>query len=82
MFHFGQINHINHTDGIIRKRSINIAGHATSVSMEEAFWTVLKEMAEAKGKSLAQLIREIDDQRRGNLSSALRLAVLEHYKKN
>jgi len=68
------------SDGIIRKRSITIAGHATSVSLEEAFWTGLKEMAGDRGQILSQLISEIDDKGQGNLSSALRLAVLEYYR--
>ena len=60
----------------IKKRSVMIAGHATSVSLEEAFWTALREEAERRGKSVNQLIREIDDEREGNLSSAIRVWVL------
>lgn len=64
-----------------RKRSLTIAGHRTSVSLEEPFWWALREIAEGRELSLAALIAEIDQQRAGhNLSSALRLHVLEHYK--
>ncbi|MEE2761672.1 MAG: ribbon-helix-helix domain-containing protein [Pseudomonadota bacterium] len=61
----------------VRKRSILIAGHATSVSLEDAFWYELKIIAAARGVSLNQLAEEIDAERTGNLSSALRLFVLE-----
>ena len=45
---------------ILRKRSVLIAGHHTSVSLEDDFWTALKEIAEARGVSLNRLIAEID----------------------
>lgn len=60
----------------IRKRSVSIAGHQTSVSMEDAFWQRLGEIASARGVSVSSLIREIDTERTGNLSSALRVFVL------
>ena len=61
------------------KRSVRIHGHATSVSLEDEFWTELQEMAAEAGTPTAVLIAEIDRQRHGvNLSSALRLAVLSH----
>jgi len=63
------------------KRSIVIAGHKTSVSLEDAFWQGLKEIAAARRISLTELIAAIDGGRRdGNLSSAVRLFVLEHYR--
>jgi predicted DNA-binding ribbon-helix-helix protein len=63
------------------KRSIVIAGHRTSVSLEDAFWKALKEIAQARHASLADLIGTIDHQRRGgNLSSAIRVFVLDHYR--
>jgi len=66
----------------IRKRSVLIAGHATSVSLEEAFWEALKEITEAKGLSLNALITEIDaaraDDTPANLSSAIRVYVLSN----
>jgi predicted DNA-binding ribbon-helix-helix protein len=65
----------------IVKRSVMLAGHATSVSVEEPFWTSLKEIARERGQSLNGLIAAIDAQRQSaNLSSAIRLAVLGHYK--
>jgi predicted DNA-binding ribbon-helix-helix protein len=64
------------------KRSIVLAGHKTSVSLEDAFWVGLKEIAKAKRKTLSDLVSGIDTEREhGNLSSALRLFVLDHYQK-
>src|SRR5580704_4094703 len=63
------------------KRSIVIAGHKTSVSLEDAFWTGLKDIAIGRNKTLSDLVAEIDTGRpHGNLSSALRLFVLDHYR--
>jgi predicted DNA-binding ribbon-helix-helix protein len=63
------------------KRSIVIAGHKTSVSLEEAFWRSLKEIARERGTTLSELVASIDSNRRhGNLSSAIRLYVLDHYR--
>ena len=61
------------------KRSVIIGGHKTSISLEEAFWSGLKEIAQAQGASLAQTLTEIDTTRQqNNLSSAIRLFVLGH----
>jgi len=63
------------------KRSIVIAGHKTSVSLEEAFWRSLKDIARERGVTLSELVASIDSGRRhGNLSSAIRLFVLDHYR--
>jgi predicted DNA-binding ribbon-helix-helix protein len=63
------------------KRSIVIAGHKTSVSLEDAFWAGLKEIATARGMTLSELVATIDTGRQhGNLSSAIRLFVLDHYR--
>jgi predicted DNA-binding ribbon-helix-helix protein len=63
------------------KRSIVIAGHKTSVSLEDAFWKGLKEIAAARNMTLSDLVASIDGGRRqGNLSSAIRLFVLDHYR--
>jgi len=62
--------------GGIVKRSVVVAGHPTSVSLEPAFWDVLKELAAARGLSVAALIAEVDRDRTGNLSSAIRVYVL------
>ncbi len=62
----------------LRKRSLDIAGHRTSVSLEDAFWNALRELAASEGISLAGLIARIDAARQGeNLSSAIRVYVLE-----
>jgi predicted DNA-binding ribbon-helix-helix protein len=62
------------------KRSIVIAGHKTSVSLEDAFWQGLKEIAVGRHTTLSDLVGGIDAERpHGNLSSAIRLFVLGHY---
>ena len=63
------------------KRSIVIAGHKTSVSLEDAFWKGLKEIAGMRNIPLSDLVSTIDNERQhGNLSSAIRLFVLDHYR--
>ncbi len=62
----------------MKKHSVLICGHATSICLEEEFWAVLKQIAADKGISLAQLITDIDAQRQGNLSATLRLFILKH----
>jgi predicted DNA-binding ribbon-helix-helix protein len=63
------------------KRSIVIAGHKTSVSLEDAFWTGLKEIAAKRDFTLSDMVASIDqDRQHGNLSSAIRLFVLDHYR--
>jgi predicted DNA-binding ribbon-helix-helix protein len=59
------------------KRSLRIAGHATSVSLEAAFWRGLCDIAAARGTPVNTLVAEIDAARGGNLSSAIRLFVLD-----
>jgi predicted DNA-binding ribbon-helix-helix protein len=66
----------------IRKHSVTLAGHRTSLSLEAAFWDQLKRLADQRGQSLNRLIEEIDrariaDSPAANLSSAVRLFVLE-----
>lgn len=61
----------------IVKHSVTIAGHATSVSIEKPFWEAFQKLAAAQNKSTNQLVTEIDDARSVNLSSAIRLYVLE-----
>ena len=64
------------------KRSIVLAGHKTSVSLEDEFWRGLKEIAGKRLMNLSTLVDAIDSQRQqGNLSSALRLFVLEFYRR-
>ena len=63
------------------KRSIVVAGHKTSVSLEEAFWNGMKEISGLRNMTLSELVGEIDGNRQqGNLSSAIRLFVLDHYR--
>ena len=63
------------------KRSIVIAGHKTSVSLEDAFWDSLKEIAAARDETLSDVVAGIDGARsQGNLSSAIRLYVLDHFR--
>ncbi|MGF1629699.1 MAG: ribbon-helix-helix domain-containing protein [Kiloniellaceae bacterium] len=64
----------------IRKRSVKIAGHSTSLSMEGVFWDALKEVAAGRGLSLNALIEEIDRGRGTNLSSAVRVYLLNHFR--
>jgi len=66
--------------GNLRKRSVVIAGHATSLTLEEAFWQDLREVARRRGLSVTALVRAVDAGRSGNLSSALRLFVLDCYR--
>lgn len=62
------------------KRSIVVGGHKTSVSLEDAFWKGLKEIAAARNVTLSELVATIDRERQqGNLSSALRLFVLQSF---
>lgn len=63
----------------MNKRSIAIAGHRTSISIEEPFWQALCDMADARSLSLPALVAEIDSGRKPgvNLSSAIRVAVLD-----
>ena len=66
---------------MLKKHSIIIAGHASSVTMEPAFWDELKKISERDGVSINQLVSVIDTDRDGNLSSAIRLFVLNDFKK-
>ncbi len=62
------------------KRSVSIAGHLTSISLEEPFWSELQSLAKSENISLSKLIAKIDKARKTNLSSALRLYVLHRLK--
>ena len=62
----------------MRKRSVNIHGHQTSITLEDEFWTALKNAAQKQGTSTNKLIAEIDDARgEQNLSSAIRVYILK-----
>ena len=63
----------------ITKRSVVIGGHKTSVSLEEPFWTAVREIAGSQQMTVSSLLRQIDLERRNaNLSSAIRVFVLEN----
>ena len=65
----------------VAKRSVVIGGRKTSVSLEEPFWSILKEICAHRGITLNQLVSAIDTNRQqGNLSSAIRLFVLDYFK--
>lgn len=63
-------------NGLI-KRSVNISGHATSISLEPVFWKALKEAAGARQMTINALVARIDDARTTNLSSAIRVWLFE-----
>jgi predicted DNA-binding ribbon-helix-helix protein len=63
------------------KRSLVIAGHKTSISVEDAFWKSLQEIARTRDMSVSGLVRAINSERKHpNLSSAIRVHVLDHYR--
>jgi predicted DNA-binding ribbon-helix-helix protein len=66
---------------LVVKRSVVLAGHKTSVSLEDAFWNSLREIARSQGMTLSSLLTTIDsDRHQGNLSSAIRLFVLQSFR--
>jgi predicted DNA-binding ribbon-helix-helix protein len=76
----GMIDEVEMKSTVV-KRSVLIAGHKTSVSIEEPFWKAVREIAALRNKTLSGLVEEIDtDRKQGNLSSAIRLFVLDYYK--
>ncbi len=64
----------------MKKRSVTLKGHATSITLEDEFWVILKQIASDKNQSIASLINDIDEERldaqTGGLSSAIRIYVL------
>ncbi len=73
----------NDMTSTVLKRSIVIDRHKTSISIEDVFWTSLKEIARARGETLSQLVASVDEARGpgANLSSAIRVFILDHYRK-
>ena len=65
---------------MLRKRSVTVAGHRTSISLEDEFWVELIRIARDRDISLNNLISTIDEARATNLSSAIRLHVLANIK--
>jgi predicted DNA-binding ribbon-helix-helix protein len=67
----------------VKKRSIVIGSHKTSVSLEDSFWTSLREIARERATTVAELITTLDATRKGgNLSSNIRVFLLDHYRSN
>jgi len=65
----------------LKKRSISISGHGTSITLEDAFWQALKDIAASKNMSVQKLIEKIDMKREtDNLSSAIRIYILDHFR--
>jgi predicted DNA-binding ribbon-helix-helix protein len=62
------------------KRSVLLGDHKTSVSLEQPFWDSMKKISRERGKTVSELVNEIDDNRQGNLSSAIRLFVLDYFR--
>ena len=60
----------------MKKHSVELSGHRTSIALEEEFWLELKNIAKRKNTSVRQLLIQIDDSHQGNLSSAIRLFIL------
>ena len=73
---------MSNDDEILKKHSVVIAGHQTSVTLENIFWSTLKNIARDEKKSLKELITEIDADRTTNLSSAIRVYVLKRSRPN
>ncbi len=69
-------------ENALKKHSIVIAGHQTSITLENIFWRHLKKIARARGVSLSILISEIDAHRESNLSSTIRVFILKNYLKD
>ncbi len=65
----------------MKKRSLTIDGHRTSISLEDEFWQALKDIALSQGTTLIEVVKKIDNSRKGGLSSAIRIFVFNYYKK-
>lgn len=61
----------------VKKRSVVVGGHRTSISLELAFWDALRGLAAQENKTIAEMVSDIDAARTGNLSSAIRVWILE-----
>lgn len=68
---------MSNDDEILKKHSVVITGHQTSITLENIFWAKLKEIASSENKSLKELITQIDAARTTNLSSAIRVYILK-----
>jgi predicted DNA-binding ribbon-helix-helix protein len=71
----------NRSTAMVKKRSVVVQEHRTSVSLEDVFWDSLKEIALSRETGVSELVNAINAERRPtNLSSAIRLFVLDHYR--
>jgi len=68
---------LNLDDAKLEKHSVTLSGHRTSITLEAGFWRALKAIAKARGMSLNELIRQLDEARNGGLSGAIRVFVLQ-----
>jgi predicted DNA-binding ribbon-helix-helix protein len=66
---------------MVKKRSITIDGHRTSISLEAEFWGALQEIAAETGKSIAEIVKQIDQDRACGLSTAVRIFIFNYFKK-
>ncbi|MFT5181452.1 MAG: putative DNA-binding ribbon-helix-helix protein [Alphaproteobacteria bacterium] len=66
---------------VSKKRSVVVSGHRTSVSLEPVFWNQLRSIAAQRNISVNELVTEIDQQRAGSLSSAIRVFILQSVQK-
>lgn len=66
----------------MKKHSVELSGHRTSIALEDAFWEELKSIAHSKNTSVRQLLMQIDNAHQGNLSSAVRLFILHERQVN
>jgi predicted DNA-binding ribbon-helix-helix protein len=67
-------------ESTVVKRTVSIEGRKTNISLEDAFWDALGDIASARNITRKQILEEVDKQRQGNLSSALRMFALEYYR--
>ena len=74
------MSRLNRSKSTVVKHAVTLAGRRTSVSLEDAFWRSLKEIASGRGMSRSELIATISERRHANLSSAIRLFVLDFYR--
>jgi len=65
----------------MKKRSLTIDGHRTSISLEDEFWEGLKRIAQERNVSLVEIVKKIDESRKCGLSSAIRVFVFNYYMK-
>jgi len=75
------MSRLNRSKSTVVKRAVTLAGRRTSVSLEDAFWRSLKEIASGRGMSRSELIATISERQHGGLSSVIRLFVLDFYRR-